>query len=194
MSFAVARNTHEAFRWAIKEMTESLDASNTSAFADQWKQYVRNLDVHEVMESDGMFPLLLEYNPEVSELATEHENQKALMAAVDQAVEKGEVSAMKSSFEAWKEDQLAHLKHEEDIMMPITKKVGDSPQGRSEVFHTRVMPALEKSNDYDFHLGWVIQKLSTYGSASQPPEVAVRAYAHGLQHAWYVLSSPKAVF
>jgi hypothetical protein len=37
--------------------------------------------------------------------------------------------------------------------------------------------------DFDWFIGWVVDMLSRHGSTGQPPDVATRVFAWGLQHA-----------
>eukprot|EP00039_Didymoeca_costata_P033267 m.41611 g.41611 ORF g.41611 m.41611 type:complete len:273 (+) comp9787_c0_seq2:85-903(+) len=184
MSFAVARNTHEAMRHAMKEMQEAIDKDDLSDFTTGWKDYCKNLEVHMTMEEKGMFPLLSKHNDKVGGLSEQHEKDEELVKNVDAALEANDKEACKKAFIAWEEHQQEHLKQEEGIMMPITKVVADSPVGRSKVFHDEVMPAfVDQGEKFEMHLKWVIGLLAKYGTQSQPPEVGVRVFVHGLQHA-----------
>lgn len=68
-------------------------------------------------------------------------------------------------------------------MGPLTMKTSTTPEGRGRVVQERlVLPAIEYG-DFDWYLAFVINRLTAYGTAQQPPNIAVRVFAWGLQHA-----------
>lgn len=93
MSFAILRNTHEAFRTSIRLQQEALRLGDTTRFRAEWQAFKRALAVHVAMEDHTMFALL------------------------------------------------------------------------------------------DWAVGWVVRLLSDFGSTAQPPHVATRVFAWGLQNA-----------
>lgn len=67
--------------------------------------------------------------------------------------------------------------------MPLTMKTGATPQERARAAHERLLVPSEAMPDFDWFIGWVVHKLSHEGSGAQPPNVATRVFAWGLQHA-----------
>ena len=68
-------------------------------------------------------------------------------------------------------------------MGPLTMKTAPTPAGRGHVVQKRlVLPAIAHG-DFDWYLAFVIERLTAYGTAQQPPNIAVRVFAWGLQYA-----------
>lgn len=186
MPFAIMRNAHEALRASIALQQGALDAGNIDAFQGEWRTFIRALTVHMAMEDDSVFGLLDEVGAgaiTAAKIPQEHEDDARLAAAVDAALGKSDLSALRAAWSAWKEDHLFHLAHEEAVMMPLTMKTAATPEGRARVVHERLLIPAEKMPDFDWYIGWVIRMLSEYGSAEQPANVATRVFAWGLQHA-----------
>jgi len=191
------RNSHEAMRSSIKLMTQwinSTSASDIKAFEKEWNTYKRVLEVHMGMEDRFMFTLLETFAPDSTKpLISEHEGDTKQVEAIDGALsrvlegseEDGVKESLKEAFLAWKKSHLEHLEHEEKILMPITMKAGPTPAARSLVVHERlVTPTAQAYGDkFDWYIGWCVKMLNEYGSTGQPPNVAVRVFAWGLQHA-----------
>ena len=116
-------------------------------------------------------------------LPAEHLEDMRLLADVEACLADGQISALRQAWDTWRRDHLHHLEHEEEVMMPLTMKTGGSPAERARTVHERILLPSESLPDFDWSIGWVIGKLSREGSASQPPAVATRVYAWGLQHA-----------
>ena len=68
-------------------------------------------------------------------------------------------------------------------MMPLTMKTAPTPEGRARVVHERLLTPSAARPDFDGFIGWVVALLSRHGSTAQPPAVATRVFAWGLQHA-----------
>ena len=183
MSFAILRNTHEVFRSSISLMSGMLEKGALDEFHEEWRNYQRCRKTHLAMEDDAVFLLLDEVGGgAISEagLAQEHSDDLANVERVDNASTPEDTGR---AFETWKKFQLDHLAHEEQVMSPLTMKTSATPEGRGQVVHdTLVLPALEHG-DFEWYLAFVIERLTTYGTANQSPNVAVRVFAWGLQHA-----------
>lgn len=186
MPFAIMRNAHEALRASIKVMQAKLDAGDVPAFGAEWTAFRRALAVHMALEDQAMFQLLDEVGGgaiTAAGLPAEHVEDVQLSDAVSAALPAADVGALRAAFGAWKESHLHHLLHEEQIMMPLTMKTAPTPEGRARVVHDRLLGPGEKLPDFDWFVGWVIRLLGEHGSAEQPPKVAVRVFAWGLQNA-----------
>ena len=68
-------------------------------------------------------------------------------------------------------------------MMPLTMKTAPTPEGRARIVHERLLTPSAELDDFDWFVGWVAEMLSRHGSTAQPPAVATRVFAWGLQHA-----------
>lgn len=183
MSFAILRNTHEVFRSSISLMTEMLEMGELDRFRQEWGNYQRCRRTHLSMEDGAVFPLLDEIGGgAISEagLAQEHVMDLQNVERVDKTSTPEDTL---QAFEVWKKHQLEHLAHEEKVMGPLTMKTSATPEGRGQVVHdTLLLPALEHG-DFDWYLAFTIERLTSYGTSNQPPNVAVRVFAWGLQHA-----------
>jgi len=139
------------------------------------------------MEEDAIFELLDKVGDgAITEagLSQEHVQDYANAKLLEQATTAGDVAR---AFEVWKEFQLGHMSHEERVMGPLTMKTAPTPAERGRVVQEYiVLPAID-SGDFDWYLAFVIKRLTAYGTEQQPPNVAVRVFAWGLQYA----STPK---
>jgi hypothetical protein len=186
MPFAIMRNTHEALRASIQLQQQKLDAGDAASFREEWQTFQRALAVHMAMEDEAMFALLdgvSEGAITAAKLPAEHVEDTRLAAAVDAALGQADLSALRAAWFVWKEDHLHHLAHEEEVMMPLTMKTGATTEARARVVHDRLLVPGERLPNFDWFIGWVVHMLSRHGSTGQPPNVATRVFAWGLQHA-----------
>jgi hypothetical protein len=186
MPFAVMRNSHEALRASILLQEQALAAGDTAAFAAEWKTYQRALAVHMTMEEECMFPLLDAVGDGAIKsggLSHEHVEDARVSAAVNDALAADRIADLRSAWAAWQAEHLHHLKHEEEIMMPLTMKTAATPEARARVVHERLITPGESRPDFDWYIAWVVFMLSRHGSVGQPASVATRVFAWGLQHA-----------
>jgi hypothetical protein len=186
MPFAIMRNSHEALRASIRQQEQKLDAGNKGAFQDEWRSFQRALAVHMAMEDDSMFGLLDSVGAgaiTAAKLPAEHLEDKRLAGVVDAELAAGDANAVRAAWSAWKDDHLHHLAHEEEVMMPLTMKTAPTPEARARVVHDKLLGPSESLPNFDWYIGWVVKMLSEHGSAGQPPNVATRVFAWGLQHA-----------
>jgi hypothetical protein len=186
MSFAILRNAHEAFRTSIRLQEQALKFGDTMAFRAEWRSFRRALEVHMAMEDHAMFALLDEIGAgaiSAAYLGDEHVDDERFATRVDAALSAGSASSLHGTWVVWKGVHLRHLAHEEEIVTPLTMKTGPTPQARGRVVHERVVNPTEHLPNFDATIGWIVQRLSEYGSTAQPPEVATRVFAWGLQNA-----------
>src|SRR5262245_20006034 len=185
MPFAIMRNSHEALRASIRLQEQKLESGDAAGFRDEWQTFQRALAVHMKMEDEAMFELLDGVSQgaiSTAKLPAEHVKDAELARAVD-SVLSGDVAEIRAAWTEWKDDHLHHLTHEEEIMMPLTMKTAATPEARARVVHDRLLTPAEKFPNFDWYVGWVVSMLSQHGSASQPPNVATRVFAWGLQQA-----------
>ena len=186
MPFAVMRNAHEAMRSSIGLQQRSLDAGDLANFGEEWRTFCRALAVHMAMEDHFMFALLDSVGGgavTTAKLPEEHTEDSRLADAVDAALEAADTGAVDAAWKAWRDDHLHHLKHEEQVMMPLIMKTGENPQAIARAFHDKLLVPSERLPDFDWYIGWVVHMLAEYGSEEQPANVATRVFAWGLQHA-----------
>ena len=70
-------------------------------------------------------------------LGDEHEADHELVGDVDAALgqavkakskeKQAALERLAATFAAWRDPHMAHLKHEEAVLMPLTRRAGDSP-------------------------------------------------------------------
>lgn len=186
MPFAIMRNTHEALRASTRLQGAALERGDRAAFGEEWARFERGLAVHMAMEDRSMFALLdsvSEGAATAAGLPAEHAEDTRLAAAVNAALQGGELAALRHAWSGWQAEHLHHLEHEEAVMMPLTMKTAPTPEGRARVVHERLLTPSAELADFDWFVGWVIHMLSRHGSTGQPPAVATRVFAWGLQHA-----------
>jgi hypothetical protein len=184
MPFAIMRNAHEALRAGIAQQAEALERGDAAAFGDEWQRFQRALAVHMAMEDGAMFAILDAISGGAigaAKLPDEHLEDVRLAAAVDGARAAGDIEALRRAWDEWQRDHLHHLAHEEEVMMPLTMKTAATPQARARVVHERLVVPFEKLPDFDWYIGWVVGMLARHGSSAQPPAVATRVFAWGLQ-------------
>ncbi|MBS0447368.1 MAG: hemerythrin domain-containing protein [Proteobacteria bacterium] len=185
MSFAVLRNTHEAFRTSIRLQEQALVLDDPISFRTEWQGFRRALAVHVAME-EAMFDVLDEVGNgalQASRTGAEHDEDERSAARVDAALAAGDLSMLFAAWTTWHGRHLRHLANEEQIVTPLTMKTGATPQARGRVVHDRILTPTEGLPDFDWSVGWVVRLLGEFGSTAQPPRVATRVYAWGLQNA-----------
>jgi hypothetical protein len=186
MSFAILRNTHEAFRTSIRLQEQALKLGDETRFRAEWQAFQRVLAVHVAMEDHTMFALLDEVGAgaiTAARLPHEHADDERFAARVDAALAAGSPALSDGTWAAWKDAHLRHLAHEEEIVTPLTMKTAPTPQARGRIVHERVITPTEGLPDFDWSIAWVVLRLSEFGSTAQPPHVATRVFAWGLQNA-----------
>ena len=186
MSFAILRNTHEAFRTSIRLQQQALRLNDATSFRTEWQAFKRAHAVHVAMEDHTMFALLDEVGANAitaAGLPDEHVEEERFAARVDTALASGGSALLYGSWTVWKDVHLRHLLHEEKIVTPLTMKTASTPQARGRIVHERVLKPTEGLPDFDWSIGWVVRQLSDFGSTAQPPHVATRVFAWGLQNA-----------
>ena len=186
MSFAILRNTHEALRTSLRLQHEALRAGNERGFRAEWHAFRRALAVHAAMEDRGLFALLDEVGDgaiSAAGLAEEHLEDEHLVARVDAALAVGSPGLLRGAWLVWRDAHLRHLAHEEEIVTPLTMRTASTPRARGRVVHERVLTPAESHPDFDWAIGWVVRRLAEFGSTAQPPHVATRVFAWGLQNA-----------
>ena len=183
MSFAILRNTHEVFRKSIELMSESLDQGALDEFRQEWRNFQRCRQTHLAMEEDAVFTLLDDVGDgAITEAGLGQEHVEDLVNAqlVSQAVTAEDAE---QAFNTWKVHQLDHLAHEERVMGPLTMKTAATPVKRGQVVHDSLLPPAIEHGDFDWYLGFVVERLTAYGTSNQEPGVAVRVFVWGLQYA-----------
>eukprot|EP00298_Acanthocystis_sp_HF-20_P023724 c33497_g1_i1.p1 GENE.c33497_g1_i1~~c33497_g1_i1.p1 ORF type:complete len:244 (+),score=121.53 c33497_g1_i1:33-734(+) len=184
MSFAVMRNAHEVIRHTLADLTKSLEEKDVSNAKTHWENHIRYLRTHAKMEDEGLFQLLdkLSGTTVISneKLNEEHTEDERLHSNVDEAFKTGELEKVSEAFVTYKDFHLKHLKHEEDILMPLTPKSGANPEERGKVFAKEVLSKV--GDDFDWFLEYSVKTLAR-GTATHNGQVGTSVFVHGLQYA-----------
>lgn len=184
---AVMRNYHEVLRNDLaKVLTPLAEAGDVARFATAWKAYTMAIAVHAAMEDGvegaggGSAAMLDHYFDGAAGAAmfkAEHVDEHAKQHAVTDAVAAG-AAAVRAAFAAYCVAAEAHLKHEEDIMMPLVARL---PQPKAPLFARWCLSAGIAHGDFEHFVSHGVQSLSTFGSAKNTPEGATRVFVHALK-------------
>ena len=184
---AVMRNYHEVLRNdLIKVLTPLADAGDLAGFAVAWTAYRGAIAVHAAMEDGvegaggGSAAMLDHYFDGAAGAAMfkdEHVQEHAAQATVTHAVADG-VAALSSAFAAYRVFAEAHLKHEEDIMMPLVARL---PAPKAPLFASWCVTAGIAHGGFEHFVAHGVQSLATHGSAKNTPAGATRVFVHALK-------------
>lgn len=190
MAFAVMRNSHEAFRAAIKEMESILtdSANDKSSFAALWTAYWKNTAVHMDMEEYDVMPLLDGISGgEMSKsgLHEMHKEEEPVCEDILSVVRAGDWEKTLTKFQEWKAHNLHHFELEEKLWMPLTQKVAPTPAERAAVVQEKVITPADKRNAKVFteYLAWCVHYLSRFGSTSNSAQVATTVFVRAVHAA-----------
>lgn len=154
-------------------------------FLNEWRNLQRALNMHMHMENNGFFQLLDSIGDSAvsnAGLGNEHTHDLNLQEKVDQAISEQNTSALKEAFQAWSDEHLAHLLHEEEVMMPIIPNAGKTCVEHGQVVHDRLLSAIDSMEEFDWTLAWILNKLMNAKTSEPPPELMVRVFVWGLHY------------
>lgn len=184
---AVMRNYHEVLRNDLAKVLAPLaDADDPAAFAAAWKAYTAAIAVHAAMEDGvdgaggGIVALLDRYFDGAAGVAMfrqEHVDEHALQAAVTAAIAGG-AAALRAAFAAYRRCAEAHLRHEEDIMMPLVARL---PSPRAPLFAEWCVSAGIAHGGFEHFVAHGVRSLATHGSTHNTPAGATRVFVHALK-------------
>jgi len=184
---AVMRNYHEVLRNDLAKVLAPLAAAgDVAAFAPAWDAYRRGIAVHAAMEDGvegaggGSTAMLDHYFDGAAGSAVfraEHVQEHALQDAVTAALDRG-ADAVRAAFDTYRAMAEAHLKHEEDVMMPLVARL-DPP--KAPKFAQWCVSAGIAHGGFEHFVGHAVASLATWGSTKNPPAVAARVWLHSLK-------------
>jgi len=220
--FALLRNGHEVIRGASEACALSIAANDTAQFAAQWADLSKWQKIHGVMEEgvevsdsplasilpgiDGLFAVLDEnvvflgyMEKNEHGLRASHTEIGLLERAVTEALGKAEDDETRESSirEAWSKfvaANEAHLKSEEEVMMPKVLEMTKNGVDLKSLMQVRIFPAAlhHCKNDMTFFIGFAMQTLEKMENEESrdgekgPPKV--RVFVHALQAIGAVVS------
>lgn len=186
---AVMRNYHEVLRNDLAKVLAPLAAAgDVAAFAKAWKGYCAAIAVHAAMEDGvdgaggGSTAMLDHYFDGAAGAAVfreEHVHEHAAQRSVTAAAGEGP-AAVRAAFEAYRVVAEAHLKHEEDVMVPLVMRL---PSPKAPKFAHWCVSAGIAHGGFDHFVAHGVESLATFGSAKNPPAVAARVWIHALKAA-----------
>jgi len=184
---AVMRNYHEVLRNDLAKVLAPLAAAGDLAgFATAWDGYCAAISVHAAMEdgvegSGGGSAAMLDYYFDgaagASVFMEEHVHEHAHQGVVTVAIGEGP-AALRTSFETYRVAAEAHLKHEEDVMMPLVARLS-SP--KAPKFAQWCVSAGIAHGGFEHFVAHGVQSLATYGSGKNTPAGATRVWVHALK-------------
>lgn len=187
---AIMRNYHEVLRNDLaRVLTPLAEAGNVAAFAAAWRDYTAAIAVHAAMEdgvdgAGGGSAAMLDHHfngaAGAAMFRAEHEQEHAAQQRVTDAVPSGS-AALRTAFMAYREIAEAHLRHEEDIMMPLVARL---PSPRAPLFAQWCVSAgiaCRGSGGFDHFVAHGVRSLATYGSTKNTPAGATRVFVHALK-------------
>jgi hypothetical protein len=184
---AIMRNYHEVLRNDLAQvLTPLAEAGDLAAFATAWTAYTRAIAVHAAMEdgvdgAGGGSARMLDHHFDgaagAAAFRDEHEHEHAMQAAVSAAVAHG-AAALREAYFAYRGAAEAHLRHEEDVMMPLVARL---PHPRAPLFAHWCVSAGIAQGDFDHFVAHGVGSLSTWGSGKNTPVGATRVFVHALK-------------
>lgn len=178
--FAVSRNSHEAIRGALKDVQSAVAAGDLTVAKQEWEDFQRALKTHMAMEDNGIFPVMdAVFEDAITKAGFRGEHSKDIeeQEDVSAALASGDIPKITAVFGHFSEDHEKHLKHEEDVMMPLTNKMGTNLAERGAAANLGLLKPMLEHGDFPFYLNWVIVKL-----VKHKPADAVRMFVWALQY------------
>lgn len=182
---AIMRNGHEVLRGDLKLLQASADEGNLGEFASRWAAFLRFLKVHMAMEDNGMFGLLDQTFDDAikkSTLSSEHTGDIEEAAAVQAAVDKSDIAAVKAAWAVYGPHHLEHLVHEEAILMPLVGRLGGGDASkRAALFNEHIVAPGIATGDFDFFVSHGVSILATHGSTEHDAKTASRVFSNAIR-------------
>lgn len=184
---AVMRNYHEVLRNDLaKVLAPCADAGDLAGFAVAWAGYRGAIAVHAAMEdgvegagggSAAMLDHFFDGAAGAAMFRHEHLDEHALQQAVTDALAHG-TAAVQTAFAAYRSFAEAHLRHEEDIMMPLVARL---PGPKAPLFAHWCVSAGIAHGGFEHFVAHGVSSLATHGSAKNSPAGATRVFVHALK-------------
>lgn len=160
--FAVMRLTHEAIRAGMKDLKDALE--QLSEDCDNIEQcglikifgdLERCIIIHAKQEDSVFFPLLNDKFDNIiktESIPPTHDNDEQQRLKIQSIFDKGcdSKNELVSIINEWIESHEQHLKLEEKVMMPLTKKTADSVQERGKIVRSIINIDRKEFSEYQF--------------------------------------------
>lgn len=184
---AVMRNYHEVLRNDLAKVLAPLAATGDPAgFAAAWDGYCAAIAVHAAMEdgvdgagggSAAMLDHYFDGAAGASDFKEEHAHEHAHQLAVTAAIG-ADADALRAAFETYRSAAEAHLKHEEDVMMPLVARL---PTPKAPKFAQWCVSAGIAHGGFEHFVAHGVESLARHGSTKNSPAGATRVWVHALK-------------
>jgi histidine triad (HIT) family protein len=165
--FAMMRLAHEAVRIDADQLEKQALVGDVAGVVSTWTALRRFIDLHMRQEELAFFPKLdgdfdgavrdAKLRDEHDEdLSSERKVRSAIAAAQDEASD-ASLATLKEAVSEWVALHRHHLEHEEEVMMPLTEKIGTFPD-RCAFVHSLI--ALDQQEFRDFMFPYVVSRLA----------------------------------
>jgi len=193
MIFALMRNGHEVIRGGHKNLQAALEEEDFDKAKGIYEKNKMWQELHAKMEDGidggktspiGMFALLdKHFDGAASNEGLDKEHQK--LEEAEHALEKafqvswfsgGNLDAAKKAFEKFDEENLAHLKKEEDLMMPLVGKMTQTGHPMKKYMQEELLATIIDDPRFESWVKYANEVLEKY-SDGMP---RVRVFDHAL--------------
>ena len=184
---AIMRNYHEVLRNDLSKVLPALaEAGDMAGFEAAWKAYQGAIAVHAAMEdgvegagggSAAMLDHYFDGAAGAGMFKAEHIDEHVMQLAVTHAIPRG-AEAVCAAFAEYRSFAEAHLKHEEDIMMPLVARL---PQPKAPLFAQWCLTAGIAQGDFEHFVAHGVESLAAQGRAQNTPAGATRVFVHALK-------------
>lgn len=175
--FAFMRLTHEALREGFAAMSRLAAEGDVDGVHREYTRLERAIAVHAAQEEQAFFPMLDErFHGAIANagLREAHHVEEAHQEGLRTALASGVPSLVREALVAWADSFEAHLAREEEVMMPLTRRVARTLEGRAAAVRTLLEADWEGlSRD---HLPYVVKTL-----AATRPFGPVRTFVFAVQ-------------
>jgi hypothetical protein len=93
-----------------------------------------------------------------------HTDLDSLGAAVDKAIEKNDMKHLKLAYPKFMEVNEAHLKTEEDVMMPSIQKMMKAKEPLKKFMVVEILPTVKGSPDWEFFIKYANEILDKHNN------------------------------
>jgi hypothetical protein len=182
---AIMRNAHEVIRGALQDIQDALDTDEFERARELWHRFNRFSDLHMKMEEGrkgsncaGLFAMIDKHADQAvrkTDLRHHHANLYELEEDVVDIFERApDVDRAKEVFPIFRQEDEAHLKKEEDILMPAIQKMMKNGVPVKKYLQSEILPLLlEKEGDMEFFIRFSNEVLARHDNVDGKPRVRV---------------------
>jgi hypothetical protein len=119
-----------------------------------------------------------------------HKDLESLEAAVNEAVEKNDLKAFKVAYPKFMDVNEAHLKTEEDVMMPSIKKMMMAKEPLKKFMVVEILPTVKGTPDWEFFIKYANTILDKHNNGMPKARVFDHAlWAAATPEEWTIWSA-----